>query len=721
MMLVSEFTSWRRAAGVCTLAAAILAACGVSHASDGIRYSRRGQAFLLSKSQTELAIEFSDAQEVNGAQKRLSRAGGGRMRLLPGTTQASPWRILQVADTGMTRRRSISADPAIVSVHPVWRQTGADVPLLATGEIVVQLKPGMSAVERDALLAAYDVRPLVELAGLRGMYVVESMGDADGDDVSVAGTMHGDPRIEWAHSNLICPVQKRQIVPDDQYFNFQWHLSNTGQSDPFGQHGTPGADIGVLKAWETTLGTDVLVGMFDDSCDYRHEDLRDGYIGTGFDASLDSSDDGYRDPRPKSFGDRHGTAVMGLAVARPNSTGVRGVAPLARFTATAGLGRAFRESQTALVYSFALQQGVDVHINSWGFADQLPHPAVETAIQTAFEAGRDPDGTGGKPARGMIIVFATGNEDQRVVAATDLSMLPMVIGVGASNADDLRASYSNFGPDIVLLAPSGDDFLPAMVTTDNTDEFDYPESGYNVGGFDDFGLPNLDVAGKYTDDFGGTSASCPVAAGVAALMLSVNRELTATQVRLVLEHTAKAIGPEGTYHPVTQFSEKYGYGRIDAAAAVVAAEQAIRNNRQTWPERPKNVTVDTRSNTIRWKKNVENAEYLMVESSDPSFGTTFGFRPADEVCYVNDGNDPNGTGQFACKDVADGLLGEVPEGLTIIHWQDDESREFASGGGAKSFALFARNRAGRYSWGVYIKSDGTLLRSGPTGTNDPGE
>ena len=74
--------------------------------------------------------------------------------------------------------------------------------------------------------------------------------------------------------------------------------------------------------------------------------------------------------------------------------------------------------------------------------------------------------------------------------------------------------------------------------------------------------------GNYSQSFGGTSAATPMAAGVAALMLSRNPNLTAAQIRTLMRQTCQKIGDD----PYTDGrNDHYGYGRIDAQAAVVAA------------------------------------------------------------------------------------------------------------------------------------------------------
>jgi subtilisin family serine protease len=80
--------------------------------------------------------------------------------------------------------------------------------------------------------------------------------------------------------------------------------------------------------------------------------------------------------------------------------------------------------------------------------------------------------------------------------------------------------------------------------------------------------PNGDDPNNYSQNFGGTSAATPLASGVAALMLSRNPQLTADRIRTLLQQTCAKIGDE----PYTAGrNDYYGYGRIDAKAAVTAA------------------------------------------------------------------------------------------------------------------------------------------------------
>jgi hypothetical protein len=122
------------------------------------------------------------------------------------------------------------------------------------------------------------------------------------------------------------------------------------------------------------------------------------------------------------------------------------------------------------------------------------------------------------------------------------------IAVGASTDFGLRSDYSQFGADLDFLAPSSGG-RKAICSTDRM----------GAKGDD----PN-----NYSRSFGGTSAATPLASGVAALMLSRNPSLTASRIRTILQQTCQKIGDEPY---AGGRNDHYGYGRIDAQAAVTAA------------------------------------------------------------------------------------------------------------------------------------------------------
>ena len=94
-------------------------------------------------------------------------------------------------------------------------------------------------------------------------------------------------------------------------------------------------------------------------------------------------------------------------------------------------------------------------------------------------------------------------------------------------------------------------------------------AGYNPGGGTDG-----DVAGSYTNSFGGTSSSCPGVAGVAALMLAANNDLTSAQVKAIIKNSCDKIDAEFGDYDANGHSPFYGYGKINADTAVENAIMA---------------------------------------------------------------------------------------------------------------------------------------------------
>jgi len=157
--------------------------------------------------------------------------------------------------------------------------------------------------------------------------------------------------------------------------------------------------------------------------------------------------------------------------------------------------------------------------------------------------------------------------------------LPKVIAVGASDSGDLtdndvqfeeRTSYSQYGPQLDVLAPSSNQHL-GVVTTDRYTTPTATADGYNVDSpIDDEASP-----GRYTNSFSGTSASAPMVAGIAAAMIASNSSITAADVEITLQATADKIGRRGTDAYADDGSgtgrtrsDFYGYGRVNMFQAL---------------------------------------------------------------------------------------------------------------------------------------------------------
>jgi subtilisin family serine protease len=671
---------------------ALTALAGGAVAEDHYYVLRDGRKVPLTRSSGELGVVFRSHEEIDAARQRLETAGYGIVQDIEEAPNARV-KLLRLVDSGDVAMGDVGADEGVEDVQPVYRFTGLTSPVVSTGTIVLRLRPGLTAGERQTLWGQYGIGRADVFGGLPDTYLVRPATPGT-DEVLLAEELAEDARTLWANPDFRMAAEPLQSAPADEFFSYQWHLSNKGDT------GVAGADIDALEAWAETEGSGVLFGMFDDGCDVDHEDLRNNYIGVGQDIAYLPPDD----PRPKLPWDAHGTAVMGLAVASGNAIGVRGVAPRARFTASRGLSELVSTSAIASVYDFALQQDVDVHINSWGYGAGFPNPPViEEAIERAFREGRDLDGPGGNAPLGMVILFATGNENRENAPGFALSSLPTVIGVGASTDSDTRSNFSSYGPDMEFVAPGAGAGSAGITTTDNEDNNEYGADGYNVGGIrvdPDFWPywvsygPDIDPDGKYTGYFGGTSAATPIAAGVAGLVLSVNPRLTATDVRVLMEHTCDKVSPQDArYDGITSKSFKYGYGRTNAAKAVQAAQESLENGGVTWPDVPAEVRVE--GSTLLWEPGAGTDEFLVLESLGD-----FNFTPQDGACY-----DRN---QAGCAGAALSLL---PDEVTTLFVGcrgicDPNTGQRVSFEppvvGFKLLAVYGRNSVGRYSFGGLV-------------------
>ncbi len=544
-------------------------------------------------------------------------------------------RVRSGSDAGEAELR---ATPGVLDVRPAYRVAAHGPCLYETGEIVVAIDTGLPASARSDLMMAHGLQLVRAVAGLRDTLVYRP-ADPGRDSVSLAATLQHTPGVRHAHPDFLASIDTNDVM--DPLFADQWHLQNTGQGG-----GARGADIHALQAWSVTEGLEAVIAVLDGGHEIDHPDLLEALV-----AAHDYAD-GDDDPA----GSPHGTSVSGLAIGRANSIGIRGVAPLAGWVAM----RLGSDSGVAESFAFADAHGAVVHSNSWKYMDPSYLPTVvHEAIVNAVTHGR-----GGK---GMIVVFSAGNDARPIRTQSALAVLEETIAVGASTDFDQRAAYSNLGAELDLLAPS-DGGSSAITTT-------YPE-------------------GLYTPNFGGTSAAAPQVSGVVALILSVNPDLTAGQVRRIIEHTCQVIDASISPAPaVTGHSSWHGYGRLDAAAAVQAALASLANGTSTWPVPVEQlVALDgPAAIDLSWTNPPEDfASVVVVESRFP-----IDWSPTDGVAYS--------VGQV------------VAPGTTVRYTGNSTSFTHAAAPGLHHYAAFAHNAVHQYSWGVAttgVRGGMTVLAEG---------
>lgn len=362
--------------------------------------------------------------------------------------------------------------------------------------------------------------------------------------LEMANTFYQTGLFSCAEPDFI--LTNPMYCPTDIYFPNQWGCRNAGQ---FG--GIPGVDIKACDAWDMTryTGAIVDVAVIDKGFDLSHEDLVSPLYGSmqSYDAETATSPSIYR-----SFpGEDHGTAVAGIIGARENGIGVTGVAPNCRlmsvshsFSNTRPYQAVTAEIATGINWSW--QHGAEVINISWG---AVPAGYIDDAISNALILGRN--------GKGCVVVCASGNIGNSVEYPANLD--PAILVVGAiTPCGQRKEAYA-----------CGD---PNYWSSSYGNELDVVAPGTKVPTTDWTGLQGYTSDGYY-QTFWGTSSAAPHVAGVAALILSKNPTLMASEVRDIIEATAQKIEPysysyqpgrnNGTWHP------QMGYGLVNAAAAVI--------------------------------------------------------------------------------------------------------------------------------------------------------
>lgn len=432
---------------------------------------------------------------------------------------------------------------------PVYYTSTDGVPFVPIGTIYLSFVPGARVADINAVLVRH---ALVALRAESGGYVTVG---TRADPVLVSARLQDEHVVAVAEPDLVTLRQPFQL--SDRLFDRHWHLNNTGSHAGRSFGYKAGADARVVEAWYAlgNRGSDAaIIGIIDDGFDFRHPDLR-GKEVLPWDATRSSPDLAAPDTLAE-MSDRHGTACAGVAAGRAEAGDIVGAAPNARIMPVR-IGPDLRTDELARAFGYLSANGAWVVSCSWGPAAAL-YPMSQRIANAISDCARR--GRGGK---GAAVLFAAGNSNVSINDATHyngFAVHPDVIAISSSTSLDQRSDMSNFGREISVCAPSGGGGGWAIVTDD--------VSGSPIV-FGEAPSGRHDPADYYAR-FGGTSGSCALVAGICALILSAAPHLSPGELRSILERTARRIGDPENYD-ASGHSQYFGYGCINAAAAVAAA------------------------------------------------------------------------------------------------------------------------------------------------------
>lgn len=354
------------------------------------------------------------------------------------------------------------------------------------GQILVKPKAGLSDREFNDVLSKNQGKAGEKIGSLP-LHVVSVPKNAE---EAVVRALSKNPHIEFAELDML--VQLTETTVNDQYFSIAWHLPK----------------IQTPSAWDVTKGEGVTIAVLDTGVDGGHQDLVNQLL-PGYNAADGSS--------TTSDVMGHGTAVAGTASAQTNnSVGVASIAWGAKILPV----RVTNDPTGAAYYSdiarglnWAADHNADVaNISFDGISNSA---SVTTAAQ--YMRGK-----------GGVVIAAAGNSG----IDPGFTDNPYIISVSATDSNDAKASWSNYGSFIDVAAPG-------------------------------VSIPTTKMGNAYSK-WSGTSFSSPVTAGVAALIMAANPNLTPDEVEKVLKESADKIAG-------TDFHPYFGNGRVNAAAAVQLA------------------------------------------------------------------------------------------------------------------------------------------------------
>ncbi len=373
-------------------------------------------------------------------------------------------------------------------------QPGDNGKQFAKGRILVHPAPGLSDEEFKRVLRKNNGKAVGRLKKL-GVHIVNVPPN---NEKKIAKALSRNKKVKYAEVDELVPPT--EILPNDPKYTSAWHLQK----------------IQAPTAWDTGFGEGITVAILDSGVDPLHLDLRNNLV-TGRNVVSNNSD--------TSDVNGHGTKVAGTVAAESNNLlGVTSIAWHAqimpvRITNDSG-GYAYW-SDVAAGLIWAADNGARVANISYEVSGSY-------TVISAAQYMRN---------KGGVVVVAAGNYGTNPGYEDNEYM----VSVAATDSNDNRTSWSNYGNYIDLAAPG-----VGIWTTTN--------------------------GGSYAA-VSGTSFSSPVTAAVVALVKGVNGDLSPGEVEALLMDSADDLGTAG-------WDIYYGHGRVNAAQAVALADSVVSQDTQ---------------------------------------------------------------------------------------------------------------------------------------------
>jgi subtilisin family serine protease len=517
----------------------------------------QGEKIPLVRDPTRLVIAGSSTAGQS-AQTALSSAHiGATKEVLPSAREHAMLHLsagLSDATLGDIRRIALRRNGEVKFASFVYKVASTGSDFIPLNRLVVEFKKGVSRFQIDSINAALGTT--IERAAMPDSaypeYWLTYPSDTASDALVVAAKLSRSSLVKWATPDHVADIHP-QYVPSDPFYVTQYYLKNSQSLNGVT------VDDNLQPAWDLTKGSaSIKVAVIDAGVQASHPQLSAAASGgIGYDAFWDapgvpgSGEWAFSpcmtclDASQNITGDAHGTAVAGIIAAAHDGVGVAGIAPAVHLE-SARILRGGQQTSNSRVADAIRWAGAHADVLNMSFGGGTPDNGITSAIQDVSKTGRN--------GKGAVVVIAAGNSGGSGLlypAVLSYGLQSSIISVGAIGRRGEHSYYSNSGSGLTLVAPSSDTLNDVFTT----DLLGIP--GYNGG---PVGSPN-----DYTARFGGTSAAAPEAAGVAALVLSREPNLTSMQVKARLEYGAIPWGS----------SSLYGSGKLDAYNALTGVSATI--------------------------------------------------------------------------------------------------------------------------------------------------
>lgn len=414
-------------------------------------------------------------------------------------------------------------------IYPYYEQGEGVDPIGTSDLFYVRLKDN-DKESLEKMAEKYRVKIVEEVPYMPEWYTLSVMGSDLENSINATNIFYESGLFDDIDPAFMFDFKTCTV--NDPLFSNQWGINNTT---------FPGYDINVEGAWNITRGDGVNIAIIDTGVDNNHNELTHSFTNYSYNADDDSS------PSVFDTDQDHGTHVAGIMVAKANNNhqiaGIADEAKLIRISHSMLL-KVNTATELASGISWAWQHDADVINCSWGDEDEdsLLHSALlESALINAMTLGRS--------GKGTVIVFAAGNDGyQGPNIGYPANFDDRILTVGGTHNIGLREPNSGYGDKLDVVAP-GNTILSTLPNN---------STGYKTG----------------------TSVAAPHVSAIAALVLSVNPNLTREEVVFIIEQTAREIRPEFyTYYPDTYYkdfgrkNDELGHGLVDATMAVNVAQR----------------------------------------------------------------------------------------------------------------------------------------------------